>query len=430
MSHLKSQEGLKLPHASPKAYTSELWFLNSQTKWPLWKKHLRAMLSFAFGQLGSAILTNSKPPLPPVEILKSFHDKAINPISNKPIDNKYHYPRNAKTTAQINDPTFSDDDLELTDAAHVQYASDKSRIERQQTAQDAKISKYVEEDQTLLTYIHATMSSQMWDLLQSNPDMPAWNKHAPNSYDRSATLLTIMNSQFAKCSNIYKIRQVADLLTITQSNTQPIHEFTSHVQDQTTEIFPLIEDPAHPGYVKLSTLKSMIIINGCNKEDPNVVRALTTILASDKHQDLDKPEDLIQALNQSHFSDLNRTPTSEHSSAFTTRVDETSSAFAATTSPHTPTPRKLPKKGDPEYGKEDKSRTDPPCSNCLALINQYFYHKSSKCTRKAAYPSKASAHVAQTPPTTAPAQSEAERYTNFQAQALHFGYSIPLPEQT
>lgn len=426
MSNFKSQD-LNLASKTPNTFASEPWFLNAQDKFPSWKKHLYTQLSFAWGTVGKHIVTKDQPPLPPVDIQKTFHDRATNPISNKPIRNKWYYPRKEKTQEQTDEGSnFSDDDLEPTDAALVQYASDKSRIEKQQATQDAKIQTYVKEDNALLTYIHATMSSPMWDLLGSHPSMRAWNTPASNSFDRSAYLLAIMHSQFVKGGNIFRIRQVAELLALAQPLGQPIHEFTSLVQDKTADIFPLIEDPANPGYVKLATLKCMIVINGACKDDPNIIRALTTILDGQHHQELDKPEELIQALNQSHYSDLNRTPTSAQSSAFTTRVDETSSAFAAATS-LPPTPRKpFPKKGDSTYGMKDPTR-GLPCANCLRICNKYFYHKTEKC-RTVAPPSPAYANVAEIPPTTAPAQSEAERYANFQAQALHFGYSIPLEQ--
>ena len=381
--------------------------LKDNTNVRQWLANIKNYARCNAGRVGQSILSgglaperrNPLPGTPPDETTCS-----TNPVTSKPLlDNSGRaillYSREPLTENEMT--TLDLFDKPLTATGRRNFDHDKAAHAELARNYNAETDTLRKEDDSLLSHILSTISPEAMSLISTHREYAvSLQPTLPDNITRSSDLLTMINESFTSGNALHTTRLLLQLLTLKQDDTNS--KFAQLLQEHTDQweiLCPLLEDSNNKGFVSLSVLASMTLLNSIDKTNPLNHRAIDSFfsLPTRTLNDFVTLKEELVKQNQSILSNFIPATTSDQHQAYIAGL-----------------PKKKPSTQPPgTYGAKQPGKTH--CLTChTATIGKevwrdktkhtgpfHFYHSDAHCKRFAnTTRSPTTAHIATT--TTSP----------------------------
>jgi hypothetical protein len=280
---------------------------------------------------------------------------------------------------------FDMDDVELSPDATRQFERDTEQYFKSLSNSATELDTRKAQDDAFTNVLLSTISKLVKDSIQSNPLMAAHAVLPSDNCERTKSYLTILSNQYSKGNSTTTVAEISKFFSLQQTYPDISAVFLGQVADQLARVRPLIESTDHPGHVSIDKLLSLVIIKGLDKKQAPNLRALEIHVQTHDENVLDVPGELIHNIIAMQISDL----------ANLTDHDPEVSAFVSSSLPSQVKKPSKQKPTPPTNAREKGATTTTPrpagakipsrddhCTNCLTLIDKYFYHPTTSCNRK------------------------------------------------
>ena len=267
---------------------------------------------------------------------------------------------------------FDDQILPLAAGDQRRFDDDVKLHHTRQSELKAEWTLLKKEDDALLNHVLKTISTTAKDGIETNTQMSAFTALPHTTINRASQYINLAVALYARGNSTTTLAHVNSLLSHRQQPEVTSAALINSHMALWQAAKPLLESPAHPGFMELNTLLSMSLIVALDKSRGSNRTALETHIRNHPGPAaLLNPTALIAEVFAAQESDITTLD----------MVSTQGSAFQASAPPD-PTTTVALKRGDAAYGRRDPKRRDH-CTNCLKLAGLYFYHKTANCKRKA-----------------------------------------------
>ena len=331
-------------------------------------------------------MTNQNPGDPPAET-----DQRRNPKTNKIIEGSLVYSRVEldldNYTANTADDIF---DSPLTLAAQAKFDNDTKMYRTNKKDFEMESRTLRDLDDSLLASMISTIDEATQAVIEMHPDYIALENRPSTYSSRSKDYLRMVTEQLSTGNMRLTSQNLLNIMSSPQGE-KPFPAFLSHFESEWSSLTGL-EDPEHPGSIKIDTLKFMLLLHNLNRNTSANKQALNNFFST--NPSVPSTAMLITALLTQNIGELAEV-TSDAAS-------EQGSALIVSPS------------GKKKFvaGAKNASRSDH-CRYCLKASGDkclYFYHLITECNRKKKDEAKATAAatamVATAPPTAPPTTAQ------------------------
>ena len=377
---------MKLASSTTETKTSPT-ILNGPQTFQKWNSELKqksksqsGLVGYHLYRLTNPTMTNQNPGDPPAET-----DERRNPKTNKIIAGSLVYPRMDldldNYTANTADDIF---DSPLTLAAQVKFDNDTKMHRANKKDYEMEARTLRDLDDSLFASMISTIDEATQAVIEMHPDYIALENRPSTYSSRSKDYLRMVTEQLSTGNMRLTSQNLLNIMNSPQGE-KAFAAFLSHFESEWSSLTGL-EDPEHPGSIKIDHLKFMLLLHNLNRNTPANKQALNNFFSTN-------PSELSTAMlitalltqNIGELAEVTSDAASEQGSALIVSPSGKKKFVA---------------------GAKNASRSDH-CKYCLKTSGDkflYFYHPITECNRKKKDEAKATAAataMVATAPTTA-----------------------------
>ena len=344
--------------------TNNIVTLTSTASWAGYERSTNTYFNTHFGQVFADLKNDVETTILQLGPRPHYNDPRINPVTNLPIIGSRMYRQVEKTPEQIADPNFDENTLELVPSEQTKLDKNQDTYDKASIVRKTDFKDLRQHDTDALNLLQHFIGASAMTEIKISPDYKAWEQLPFTCIARALHFRRVAKAIFSKgnaseavdvASDFFKLHQEAD-------EDHP-RAFFERVKDAKPHFINQYEDRANPGYIKIVHVEHAILYGGLSKTSANRA-GIRDHLAKYPTDALDRPSELIDAVQKAHKSGLYTDDTSTQSSAFLAHSTATTIKVIV---------------GDPKK---------PYCSKCFKLSGGtvcYNNHTASMCSRTAAF---------------------------------------------
>ena len=277
-----------------------------------WLKNIKQKFTTLCGATGQNLLAmldnNTETPMsfryPLPSSKPSEFDVRINPVSKLPVaSGELLYARELPAPVFGRAHTLEElFEMPLTKEAQAAFDKAEAKYDLQHKNHHDEANTFRKDDDRALAFVMSTITSSALSILQTNAEMKFINDD-PSYFYRTRNLLKIINRQFATGNSSHLTNNLLALLNFHHIDGS----FAVHLDsfnDQWNHLATGLEDPDNPGYIKLSDIQFILLMNSLNRSSPQSKQAINNYFTAYPDANSFNPGALLKLLIDQHLGNL------------------------------------------------------------------------------------------------------------------------------